>query len=278
MGVVRPICDHRSSFTVTHHLRARLAVFRIPAIMRRSVFSPPKKSSPQTTTTTAALPGRRARPLGRRLNDCGRGRPGSLESRNKGDGSETDSTSTSSIYYCSLCSIAVNSHAQMQSHHAGIKHRQRANGQTQKRNSRSSSTSSEPPGEIVAESGYTSGSGDEVLLRVGGLEADGTGPSYKCQLCSVHMNSEAQAKQHLNSPKHILRASGSLRPFRRKTSNSFRKKMTKQATVTGSCEKTVGELEDDGCETSPIGGLDDTDLRSETPSPELGETDSTLTV
>jgi len=147
-----------------------------------------------------------------------------------GDSSETDSwVSTPSIYYCMLCNIAVNSPAQLEAHTATHKHKfripQPVASAHQRAHSRSSSTSSETPVELIMDSGYVSGSGDE-LICISHPTPEKPTAKFRCQICNIFLNSPAQAKQHLSSQKHLQRV-GSVRPqFRRKSSSSFKRKQS----------------------------------------------------
>ena len=146
-----------------------------------------------------------------------------------------------SLFYCSVCSIAVNSHAQLHAHNSGHRHRGRVThgGQAAAAHdgqqpgtsdalrsfSRSSSSPDTLPMEHVThESGYTSGSGDDRHC----IKMIDDTQQYHCRVCNIVLSNQAQVKavsgcasvpltlQHMATERHSQRK----QPVSRRTSKT----------------------------------------------------------
>ncbi|GAB1296836.1 Zinc finger protein 385C [Apodemus speciosus] len=99
--------------------------------------------------------------------------------------------------YCPTCKVTVNSASQLQAHNTGAKHRWMVEGhQGAPRRARGRPVS-------------RGGSGHKTK-RVMGNRGGRQGPStpFHCALCQLHVNSETQLKQHMNSRRHKDRLAG----------------------------------------------------------------------
>ncbi|XP_052053291.1 zinc finger protein 385C isoform X2 [Apodemus sylvaticus] len=99
--------------------------------------------------------------------------------------------------YCSTCKVTVNSASQLQAHNTGAKHRWMVEGhQGAPRRGR---------GRPVSRGG-TGHKTKRVMGNRGGRQ--GPSPPFHCALCQLHVNSETQLKQHMNSRRHKDRLAG----------------------------------------------------------------------
>ncbi|XP_068119855.1 zinc finger protein 385C isoform X3 [Hyperolius riggenbachi] len=96
--------------------------------------------------------------------------------------------------YCATCKVTVNSTSQLEAHNAGAKHKSILEGQsTHPRRSR----------------GKALGRATRKPKRIGNKTSIGIqNKAFNCPVCEIHVNSETQLKQHMNSRRHKDRLAG----------------------------------------------------------------------
>ncbi|XP_018419396.1 PREDICTED: zinc finger protein 385C isoform X2 [Nanorana parkeri] len=96
--------------------------------------------------------------------------------------------------YCATCKVTVNSASQLEAHNAGAKHKSILEGQsTHPRRSRGKALSR----------------ATRKPKRIGNKTSIGIqNKAFNCPVCEIHVNSETQLKQHMNSRRHKDRLAG----------------------------------------------------------------------
>ncbi|XP_040186291.1 zinc finger protein 385C isoform X1 [Rana temporaria] len=96
--------------------------------------------------------------------------------------------------YCATCKVTVNSASQLEAHNAGAKHKSILEGQsTHPRRSRGKALSR----------------ATRKPKRIGNKSSIGIqNKAFNCPVCEIHVNSETQLKQHMNSRRHKDRLAG----------------------------------------------------------------------
>ncbi|CAI9614408.1 unnamed protein product, partial [Staurois parvus] len=96
--------------------------------------------------------------------------------------------------YCATCKVTVNSASQLEAHSAGAKHKSILEGQsTHPRRSRGKALSR----------------ATRKPKRIGNKSSIGIqNKAFNCPVCEIHVNSETQLKQHMNSRRHKDRLAG----------------------------------------------------------------------
>ncbi|KAM9296135.1 zinc finger protein 385C [Gastrophryne carolinensis] len=96
--------------------------------------------------------------------------------------------------YCATCKVTVNSASQLEAHNAGAKHKSILEGQ------------STNPKRIR---GKVLGRATRKTKRLGNKTSIGIqNKAFNCPVCEIHVNSETQLKQHMNSRRHKDRLAG----------------------------------------------------------------------
>ncbi|XP_062875097.1 zinc finger protein 385C [Trichomycterus rosablanca] len=96
--------------------------------------------------------------------------------------------------HCPVCKVTVNSVTQLEAHNSGTKHKLMLDGQTVLPRRRGKALSSR----AVCKS--------KRLASKGSMSV--TSKSFQCEVCEIHVNSETQLTQHMNSRRHKDRLAG----------------------------------------------------------------------
>ncbi|XP_073800357.1 zinc finger protein 385C isoform X4 [Danio rerio] len=96
--------------------------------------------------------------------------------------------------HCPICKVTVNSSIQMEAHNSGTKHKLMMDGQSVLPRRRGKAMSSRPSCK------------SKRLASKGSLGV--ASKSFYCEVCEIHVNSETQLSQHMNSRRHKDRLAG----------------------------------------------------------------------
>ncbi|XP_016427928.1 zinc finger protein 385D-like isoform X1 [Sinocyclocheilus rhinocerous] len=107
---------------------------------------------------------------------------------------EKDPKKTKQHLHCPICKVTVNSTTQMDAHNSGTKHKLMMEGQSVLPRRRGKAMSSRPSCK------------SKRLASKGSVGV--ASKSFYCEVCEIHVNSEAQLSQHMNSRRHKDRLSG----------------------------------------------------------------------
>uniref|UniRef100_A0A671QUZ8 Zinc finger protein 385D-like n=1 Tax=Sinocyclocheilus anshuiensis TaxID=1608454 RepID=A0A671QUZ8_9TELE len=107
---------------------------------------------------------------------------------------EKDPKKTKQHLHCPICKVTVNSTTQMDAHNSGTKHKLMMEGQSVLPRRRGKAMSSRPSCK------------SKRLASKGSVGV--ASKSFYCEVCEIHVNSEAQLSQHMNSRRHKDRLAG----------------------------------------------------------------------
>ncbi|XP_056609331.1 zinc finger protein 385D isoform X3 [Triplophysa dalaica] len=107
---------------------------------------------------------------------------------------EKDPKKTKQHLHCPICKVTVNSSTQMEAHNSGTKHKLMMEGQSvlPRRRGKAMSSRSSCKSKRLASKGSV------------GIASK----SFYCEVCEIHVNSETQLSQHMNSRRHKDRLAG----------------------------------------------------------------------
>uniref|UniRef100_A0A673N641 Zinc finger protein 385D-like n=1 Tax=Sinocyclocheilus rhinocerous TaxID=307959 RepID=A0A673N641_9TELE len=128
---------------------------------------------------------------------------------------EKDPKKTKQHLHCPICKVTVNSTTQMDAHNSGTKHKLMMEGQSVLPRRRGKAMSSRPSCK------------SKRLASKGSVGV--ASKSFYCEVCEIHVNSEAQLSQHMNSRRHKDRLSG--KPPKPKFSPHAKSQLTSAASV-----------------------------------------------
>ncbi|XP_043091696.1 zinc finger protein 385D isoform X2 [Puntigrus tetrazona] len=107
---------------------------------------------------------------------------------------EKDPKKTKQHLHCPICKVTVNSTTQMDAHNSGTKHKLMMEGQSVLPRRRGKAMSSRPSCK------------SKRLASKGSVGV--ASKSFYCEVCEIHVNSETQLSQHMNSRRHKDRLAG----------------------------------------------------------------------
>uniref|UniRef100_A0A673JG97 Zinc finger protein 385D-like n=1 Tax=Sinocyclocheilus rhinocerous TaxID=307959 RepID=A0A673JG97_9TELE len=107
---------------------------------------------------------------------------------------EKDPKKTKQHLHCPICKVTVNSTTQMDAHNSGTKHKLMMEGQSVLPRRRGKTLSSRPSCK------------SKRLASKGSVGV--ASKSFNCEVCEIHVNSETQLSQHMNSRRHKDRLAG----------------------------------------------------------------------
>ncbi|XP_016339632.1 zinc finger protein 385D-like [Sinocyclocheilus anshuiensis] len=107
---------------------------------------------------------------------------------------EKDPKKTKQHLHCPICKVTVNSTTQMDAHNSGTKHKLMMEGQSVLPRRRGKTLSSRPSCK------------SKRLASKGSVGV--ASKSFSCDVCEIHVNSETQLSQHMNSRRHKDRLAG----------------------------------------------------------------------
>ncbi|XP_059410642.1 zinc finger protein 385D isoform X2 [Carassius carassius] len=107
---------------------------------------------------------------------------------------EKDPKKTKQHLHCPICKVTVNSTIQMDAHNSGTKHKLMMEGQSVLPRRRGKAMSSRPSCK------------SKRLATKGSVGV--ASKSFYCEVCEIHVNSESQLSQHMNSRRHKDRLAG----------------------------------------------------------------------
>ncbi|XP_042576394.1 zinc finger protein 385D-like isoform X2 [Cyprinus carpio] len=107
---------------------------------------------------------------------------------------EKDPKKTKQHLHCPICKVTVNSTTQMDAHNSGTKHKLMMEGQSVLPRRRGKAMSSRPSCK------------SKRLASKGSVGV--ASKSFCCEVCEIHVNSETQLSQHMNSRRHKDRLAG----------------------------------------------------------------------
>ncbi|XP_073688736.1 zinc finger protein 385D [Garra rufa] len=107
---------------------------------------------------------------------------------------EKDPKKTKQHLHCPICKVTVNSTTQMDAHNSGTKHKLMMDGQSVLPRRRGKAMSSRPSCK------------SKRLASKGSVGV--ASKSFYCEVCEIHVNSETQLSQHMNSRRHKDRLAG----------------------------------------------------------------------
>uniref|UniRef100_A0A673NC97 Zinc finger protein 385D-like n=1 Tax=Sinocyclocheilus rhinocerous TaxID=307959 RepID=A0A673NC97_9TELE len=128
---------------------------------------------------------------------------------------EKDPKKTKQHLHCPICKVTVNSTTQMDAHNSGTKHKLMMEGQSVLPRRRGKAMSSRPSCK------------SKRLASKGSVGV--ASKSFYCEVCEIHVNSEAQLSQHMNSRRHKDRLSG--KPPKPKFSPHAKSQLTSAAST-----------------------------------------------
>ncbi|XP_018619839.2 zinc finger protein 385C-like isoform X1 [Scleropages formosus] len=113
------------------------------------------------------------------------------DTSNEGD---VDSKNSKQHLHCPVCNVTVNSVSQLEAHNSGTKHKLMLEGQTVQPRRRGKTA-------VSRVAGRSKRLGTKGTLGV-------ASKAFQCDVCEIHVNSETQLKQHMNSRRHKDRLAG----------------------------------------------------------------------